>query len=152
MRRVLRLVPLALAAASFGGCALGGGSLSGSGEAPALPPCDEAPGFVFQGETTLAALDLADTVGPGEANRVGQVWVTEPFAPSGMGPGAPLAARWLCVEFDDGSGMGTTLPDDWQPPGSTLALEGGGSPLPVLATLGLALAVVVISVLAFRRG
>lgn len=61
-----------------------------------------------------------------------------------------MVAGWLCVEFDDGSGMGTTVPDAWQPPGSTLAFEGGGSPLPVLAAL--ALAVAVISVLAFRRG
>lgn len=153
MRLSARRPALVMALAILPACASVSPGLAGAMEPDraALPPCNEATTLIWSGRTSLAALDLGDMTGPGEANRPGQVWVTAPFAPRDMGPGPMHPEAWLCVEWDDGSGMATTVPPDWQPP-TGLTLTGGGSPLPVVAALGLVALCVVVSFLAFRRG
>ena len=122
----------------------------------AVDPCNQAP-LAFNGTTTLAALGLAQQMGNGpEANRPGHIWITaDPFVPEGWGgPGAPPPEpmRFVCVEWDDGSGMSGSIDLDWQLP-SGVAVEEPDDELPLgmIGMLGLLVAGVVISFLAFRR-
>lgn len=121
---------------------------------PAFPECGAEP-FAFLGETSLAAIGLADLVSPAEANVVGQVWVTAGPVPSetglfgaeeGMGDG-----RVLCIRFPDGSGMATTIHDAWQPPGAEVA-ETSPPAWPLIGVVALLIALLGASVVAFRRG
>ena len=60
--------------------------------------------------------------------------------------------RFVCVEWDDGSGMSGSIDLDWQLP-SGVAVEEPDDELPLgmIGMLGLLVAGVVISFLAFRR-
>lgn len=84
--------------------------------------CEQAQAFAFSGETSLAAIGLADEFGGGQdAQRVGMVWVTadaiDMFGPGGRPPGAQAdPQRMVCVEWPDGSGMAGSLPAGWEPP------------------------------------
>ena len=153
------------------GCAIGGSGQPvvgvGVGVAePAVmpfPECQTAE-LAFAGESTLAAVGLADFAGGPDANRVGMIWITAgPVAidqpmPIGGGKGelAP-AGRWVCVQWPDGSGMAGNIPDDWVPPGSltgatTTTDEGSTTPpIGVLALVIGAAVLIGVSVLAFRR-
>lgn len=123
----------------------------------AMDPCNQAP-LAFNGTTTLAALGLADQMGRGpDTTRPGHVWITaDPIVPEGWGgpPGAPPPEpmRFVCVEWEDGSGMAGSIDLDWQlPAGVAVEEPDEGLPLGTIGMLGLLLAGVVISVLAFRR-
>lgn len=122
----------------------------------AMPPCNEAP-LAFSGTTTLAALGLEQFAGGPERNRPGQVWVTaDAIVPSdwGAGPGAapPEPMRFVCVEWNDGSGMAGSIDLEWRlPAGVATVKPDEGPPLGTLGMLGLLVAGIVISVLAFRR-
>lgn len=132
-------------------------------ERPAPFPECQADEYAFAGETTLAALGMAETVGGPDANRVGMVWVTagpvdaEAFGPGG-GPGfqPPPAQRAVCVEWPDGSGMMTLVEDDWQPPGPLTGVGAGEAsaaepPLGLIGALVAVLVLIGVSYLAFRR-
>lgn len=124
----------------------------------AMDPCNQAP-LAFNGTTTVAALGLADQFGGGpDVNKPGHIWITaDPFVPEGWsapGEPPPPPMRFVCVEFDDGSGMAGSIDPNWQMPS---LLSGGeaepdeGPPLATIGMVGLLLAGVVISILAFRR-
>ena len=127
-------------------------------DSSAMPPCNEAP-LAFNGTTSLAALGLSDQVGGGpEASKPGQVWITaDPIVPSdwGVGPGGqppPPPMRFVCVEWNDGSGMSGSIDMGWQlPTGFATDQPDDGPPLGTLGLLGMLVAGIVISVLAFRR-
>ena len=156
------------------GCAIGGGgqavvNVPGvaepgvGGAGMPFPECQTAE-LAFAGESTLAAVGLADFAGGPDANRVGMIWITAgPVAidqpmPIGEGKGGPApAGRWVCVQWPDGSGMAGNIPDDWSPPAS---LAGGDAtadegvtapPIGVLALVIGAAILIGVSVLAFRR-
>ena len=124
-----------------------------------FPECGTGP-YAFVGRSTLAAIGISST-GEAEAGRTGTIWVTaEPVDPDLVGqpmaPGEPVAppARWVCVEWPDGSGMAMPIDDGWEPPGSVLGAEGSSDPAPPIGALALAvgaLAVIAVSWLAFRR-
>ena len=106
MRRrflLMLAMPLLLTA----GCAIGGGGqpvIGGVGVAePGMmpfPECQTAE-LAFAGESTLAAVGLADFAGGPDANKVGMIWITAgPVAidqplPVGGGKGGPEASRSL---------------------------------------------------------
>jgi hypothetical protein len=122
-------------------------------EAAPFPECMEAP-LAFQGETTLAAIGLAEFVAPNEASQAASVWVTAVPVSLG-GPGEDASDRIVCVQWPDGSGMAMPIPDDWAPPNlldGDLADEAtDGPPIGLLAvSIGIVL-VIGISFLAFRR-
>ena len=122
----------------------------------AMPPCNEAP-LAFSGTATLAALGLGEFAGEPDRSRPGQVWITaDAFVPSdwGVGPGGPPPEpmRFVCVEWNDGSGMSGSIDLAWQPPaGFATGQPDEGPPLATLGLLGMLVAGIVISVLAFRR-
>ena len=133
--------------------------------APGVQPFPECQTdeYAFVGESSLAALGLADSFGGGpDVSRVGMIWVTaNPVAvvqpvPAGGGKGAePPAQRWVCVQFADGSGMGGSVPDDWVPP-TELASATGTEPaqeIPVgtVAVVVGAIVLIGFSIVAFRR-
>jgi hypothetical protein len=123
-------------------------------------PCGAPEDFSFIGETSLAALGLADQFGGGpDAQRIGSVWVgtsspvMEPVpAPNGAEP-VPMPMRVVCIQWDDGSSMSGSIDDSWQPPGSIAAsnTDGGGPPFPLLVIGGSAVVIVGFSIVAFRR-
>ncbi len=173
MRSALALAMLALSTA---GCALAGSGVTGPGvgvgvadQPMVFPECQTAE-LAFAGETTLSAIGLGDFAGGPDANRVGMIWVTA--GPVSMGGPVPMpvggvggdggkgadvpAARMVCVQWPDGSGMGGSIPDEWVLPAnvsSTVGSEesGGSLPIGVLALVGGATVLVGVSVLAFRR-
>ena len=130
--------------------------------APGLQPFPECQTdeYAFVGEASLAAIGLGEIAGGPEANRVGMIWVTanpvslpQP-APIGGGnvPGVE-ADRFLCVQWADGSGMGSTVPDDWVLPtdvGSAVPQSQPEIPLGTLAVLIGALVLKCFSIVAFR--
>ena len=161
--------PVLLAA----GCALGGGGqpgigvgVAGPGVAPGamnFPECQTAE-LAFAGESTLAAVGLADFAGGPDANKVGMIWITAgPVAidqpmpiGEGKGGGPAPSGRWVCVQWPDGSGMAGNIPDDWVPPasliGAAVSDEGTtGLPIGVLALVIGAAVLIGVSVVAFRR-
>ena len=159
-------IPVLLAA----GCAVGGSGqpvvgpvgVAEPGMMP-FPECQTAE-LAIAGESTLAAVGLADFARGPDANKVGMIWITAgPVAidqpmPIGEGKGGPAASgRWVCVQWPDGSGMAGNIPDDWSPPAS---LSGGDAtsdegvtapPIGVLALVIGAVVLIGVSVLAFRR-
>jgi hypothetical protein len=162
---------LAILTLIIGGCALSGtvtggaaepGVAGGGGAGMPFPECQTAE-LAFAGESTLAAVGLADFAGGPDANKVGMIWITAgPVAidqpmPAGEGKGAPMpAGRWVCVQWPDGSGMAGNIPDDWVPPasltGAAVADEGAaGLPIGVLALVIGAAVLIGVSVVAFRR-
>ncbi len=151
MRRLVRLGAPALVVAL---AACSGFIPAGDAVAPPFPEC-EADAFAFVGETSLAAIGLAE-MWPEEASRLGEIWVTAgPPDPDvwQLPPGAPpMNQRVVCVEFDDGSGMAGPVEDAWQPPGAGLALPQAGGDLPWAGLVAIVAAIVVlaISFLAFR--
>jgi hypothetical protein len=142
------------------GCGAGIGAGFGpidQAEAPAVPfPECAAETFAFVGETSLAALGLGE-MSPPEAGRVGSIWVTAgPVDPEALGPaGGPqvVASRWICVEWEDGSGMAGPVDDGWQPPGAfTAGTTTDGPPIgPIVLVVG-AVVIGAVSYVAFRRG
>lgn len=129
------------------------------GEPMMFPECQAAE-LAFAGESTLAAIGLGEFAGGPDANKVGMIWVTAgPVAmPGPGGPGMPAPVpegRMVCVQWQDGSGMAGTIPDDWVPPvgdavvGSSEATE--DPPIGVLVLVGGAAILIGASVLAFRR-
>jgi hypothetical protein len=154
MSRSLRQLIL-LAAVPVAGCSaipgFGGGGVAGPD--PPFAECTQDE-YAFVGETSLAAIGL-DLGGGPDDERIGQIWVTaDPVDPAVWGappgPGAPLG-RAVCIEFADGSGMSTTIPDDWQPPGAGFEVGGGGNPLVILAGLLTFAILAVASWLVFRQ-
>ena len=158
----MRTLWLILVALIVGGCGVpaAGGM---DGPRPDLPGCDQAQEFAFVGETSLGALGLADVGGP-DASRVGMVWITADRvlmdemngpAPAPGGGGGPTPAeapsRMVCAQWPDGSGMTTTIEDDWQPPTATQALA-NDAPLPTgPLVIGTMLVVLIgVSAVAFR--
>lgn len=132
--------------------------------APGLQPFPECQTdeYAFVGEASLAAIGLGQIAGGAEANRVGMIWVTanpvvmpQP-APIGGGnvPGVD-ADRFVCVQWADGSGMGSTVPDDWVPPTDVTSATATPSqpeiPLGTVALLVGALVLIGFSIIAFRR-
>ena len=163
MRRRSALAVIVIAAivpACAGSVTVGDGAAGLAQAVPARqPPFEEcqADAFAFVGETSLAAIGLAELTGGPDANRIGSVWVTA--GPAGLGvfpgPEAPPPGRMLCIEWPDGSGMSTNVDDAWQPPGIDAAAGDaeGSSAVPVgpMAAVIAAVLLVVISYLAFRR-
>ena len=138
--------------------------LSACASAPAPVPdlagCDRTDDFTFVGETTLAALGVAEFAGGQDAIRRGMVWVTA--GPVSMNPRRPLDAggpvdgpmtRVVCVQWPDGSGITTSIDDDWQPPVDLQAAPNlAADEVPLSLGIVLVLAVLVgASFLAFRR-
>jgi hypothetical protein len=132
-----------------------------------FPECQTGD-YAFTGESTLAAIGLAELMAGPEARRVGMIWVTaSPVAidvaqpvPAGGGkvPVEVPASRMVCVQWPDG-GMSASVPDDWVLPADLADAAGAGTPaesagpLP-LGTLALvvgAVVLIVVSVVAFRR-
>jgi len=169
MRSALVLAMLALSTA---GCAIAGTGVTGPGvgvgaadQPMVFPECQTAE-LAFAGETTLGAIGLGDFAGGPDANKVGMVWVTAgPVSmgvpapmPAGGGKGADVpAARMVCVQWPDGSGMAGNIPDEWVLPenvSTTIGSEeetSGGVPVGMLVLVGGATVLVGVSVLAFRR-
>ena len=154
------IVIAALVPACAGSVTVGGGAAGLAQAVPARqPPFEEcqADAFAFVGETSLAAIGLAELTGGPDANRVGSVWVTAGPAVQGAfpGQGAPPPGRMLCIEWPDGSGMSTNVDDAWQPPGIDVAAgdaeASSGVPLGPMAAVIAAVLLVAISYLAFRR-
>lgn len=161
---------LAIPMLLIAGCAIDGGGqavvnvpgVAGPGAGGAgmpFPECQTAE-LAFAGESTLAAVGLADFAGGPDANKVGMIWITAgPVAIDQPMPkgGAPASGRWVCVQWPDGSGMAGNIPDDWTPPAS---LTGGAAtsdegvtapPIGVLALVIGAAVLIGVSVVAFRR-
>lgn len=118
--------------------------------------CEQAAEFAFAGQASLAQLGLADDFGGGpDTQRVGTVVVTADPVDMGAPPGqaAPME-RMVCVQWPDGSGMGGTVPRDWQPPGglrgSAAESEGSGPPLVLIGLVAAAAVILGVSFLAFR--
>lgn len=154
-RHTLAALAALAAAVVLTGC----GSITSNAPRPEFSECGQTTDFSFVGETSLDAIGLGDA-GP-ESSRVGMVWVTAdaiamPGGPMPIGAGPePAAARMVCVEWPDGSGMSMTINDDWQPPlaGTGTSAPASGEELPIgLIGLLVALGVLVgVSVLAFRE-
>jgi len=167
MRRRFLLM-LAMPTLLTAGCALAGSGqqvVAGPGVVGAgmpFPECQTAE-LAFAGESTLAAVGLAEFAGGPDANKVGMIWITAgPVAidqpmPIGEGKGGPApSGRWVCVQWPDGSGMAGNIPDDWVPPasltGAATSDEGITAPPIGLLALVIGAAVLIgVSVLAFRR-
>lgn len=151
-RRAGAVLAIGVLGAAMAAC----GGLVPAADAPPAPfPECEDDAYAFVGDTTLAAIGLAD-LWPEEAQRVGDVRVTAgPADPDDfpVPPGAPpLTGRVMCIEFGDGSGMSTVIDDTWQPPGGfdlATAVD-GASPSAAVAIIVAAVAVLAVSVLAFR--
>jgi len=120
---------------------------------------DCEPPFVFEGETTMAELGLAQILEIGAtATRRGSVVITrdivthEQFAP----PEAPVvvpAGQLLCLTFPDGSGVSMMLPEPF-PLADEDAGDGSGPgavPLTPILVGAAVLILAAISWLAFRR-
>jgi hypothetical protein len=140
------------------GVAVGG---AGGGAMAVFPECQTE--LVFAGETTLAALGLAEIAGGGpDATRPGMILVTAENAafdvpePAG-GKGAVVlpAGQWVCVTWPDGSGMSTNVPQGWELPsdvGETAASdEPGALNLGPIAVVAAVVVLVGASIVAFRR-
>ena len=148
--------------AVVGGNGVGVAAPGVAGQGMPFPECQTAE-LAFAGESTLAAVGLADFAGGPDANKVGMIWITAgPVAidqpmPIGEGKGGPApSARWVCVQWPDGSGMAGNIPDDWVPPasltGAVTSDEGVTAPPIGLLALVIGAAVLIgVSVLAFRR-
>lgn len=121
--------------------------------------CEQAQAFAFSGETSLAAIGLEEFVGGPDAQRIGMVWVTAD-AVNMNGPGPmpagmePMFDRMVCVQWPDGSGMSTSVPPGWEPPGdATAALteEAAGPPLTLIGLIVAAALILGVSYIAFRE-
>jgi hypothetical protein len=142
--------------AGGGAPALGGAAAPGD---PAPFPECQTDQYAFAGVSTLTALGMND-FGP-DSGKPGMIWITaNPVDQSDMVPPGgvpPPPSRMVCVQWQDGSGMSTTIPDDWEmPPGAGVTVAGedaeaGGVPLAMLALLAGAILLVGVSVVAFRR-
>lgn len=124
-----------------------------------MPECDTDNLAFFGERVTLAAIGLDQAVSGPDANRPATIWVTaEPVSiPGEPPPGArppPPPQRWLCAQFEDGSGLGMNLDDSWQPPAPFGVADAPATPVPIGTVLVAfaALVVVVVSLVAFRRG
>jgi len=131
-----------------------------------FPECQAAAEFNFAGEGTLAALGLGDTVAGPDATRPAMIWVTAGpvpnVGPAGAGKGLEVgdttAERVVCVQWSDGSGMMTTIPDEWKLPsdigdGETASAAASSEQLNLgpIAVLVAVVVLLVASILAFRR-
>lgn len=159
MRGTARLLCVVACLAALAGCGVARAAVPiiNPIDPNAMEPCNQAP-LAFTGTTTLAALGLHQFAGGAEVARPGQIWITaDAIVPADWRAGPPGApppepARFACVEWDDGSGMAGSLDPAWQlPSGLASSSSEGESPLPMVGVLGLVLACVVISMLAFRR-
>jgi hypothetical protein len=131
---------------AFGnGCAFGpfAGPLPAADAVAAPFPECEAEAYLYVGRSSPSALGLDDDLGmlPHDAQRPAMIWVT--------------VDRGMCMEFDDGSGMGCDpgcVQPDWLPP-APLDMDNSGSRGWWLPVVGLAVALVVVlaaSLVAFR--
>jgi hypothetical protein len=131
--------------------------------APGLQPFPECQTdeYAFVGEASLAAIGLGQIAGGAEANRVGMIWVTanpvvmpQPQPIGGGNVPNVEADRFVCVQWADGSGMGSTVPDDWVPPADVASAGATQSepqvPLGTLAVIVGALVLIGFSIVAFR--
>jgi len=126
-------------------------------DAPAAPFGECTPPYAFFGETTLAAIGLTN-VSPQEANRPGRIWITrDPVDSDVFAPGPPAGVgmpdgQVVCVEWADGSGMSTILPDAWDAPLADGPVgTDDGMPITMVGAVAAVLIVLVVSWLAFRR-
>lgn len=166
MRSLMRMAPMGLILA-IAGCApvtqvaRPGVAVDPAGGPIPFPEC-QVDEYAFIGEASLGAIGLAEMVGGPDANRVGMIWVTaNPVAmpmpqPIGGGPvPEPAASRFVCVQWPDGSGMGSSVPDDWSPPAAALGAQttaaGPEIPLGTVAVIVGAVVLIGFSVIAFRR-
>jgi hypothetical protein len=132
---------------------------------PMFPECENAGELAFAGEATLSAIGLGDVGGP-DADKPGMIWVTaDPVAmpvPPGFGAEEMPMQRMVCVQWADGSGMSTNVPDGWQLPADFAQPAAGdtGDPaaaasqieLGPIAVLIAAVVLIGFSVIAFRGG
>lgn len=167
--RTRSILVLAMLALSTAGCAIAGMGVAepavvGGNQPMVWPECQTAE-LAFAGESTLGALGLNDFAGGPDANKVGMIWVTA--VPVSMGGPAPMpvgggkgadipAARMVCVQWPDGTGMAGNIPDEWVLPEQVSSTVGAaeadaGPPVGVLALVGGAAVLIGVSVLAFRR-
>jgi hypothetical protein len=136
-----------------------------AGEVLPFPECQTGD-YAFAGESTLAALGLAEFAGGPDASRVGMIWVTagpaaidvaQPVpAGGGKAPVEQRPSRMVCVQWPDGSGMAGPVPDDWVPPANAAGAgtpdeSTAGLPLGTLALVVGAVVLIGVSVVAFRR-
>ena len=154
-RRWIGRMVIAASAALLSACvavAPLGGERDGPG--PRMPEC-QVGAMVFAGETTLAAIGLAEEAGP-DAHHVGRIWFTSsPVSQVVDGPAGPEmlpVGHVVCAEWDDqGSSMMMTVDESWQPPMTADAEPENGIPLSALAIALVVLLVVGVSWRAFAR-
>jgi hypothetical protein len=116
------------------------------------------PPFVLHEETTLGALGIGQFEGMGpQLNRMGSVPPTEAavrwedFAPPDV-PAVVPEGQLLCVTWPDGSGLAALLEKPFGEPGIHLGRGGDdGPPITLAGVTFVALVVVGVSWLAFRR-
>lgn len=147
----------ALSAVAVGCSAVGPLTGGAAGRPAPMPECDTDNLAFFGENVTLAAIGIDASMAGPDANRPATIWVTrDPVADAGeLPPGArpPPAQRWVCAQFDDGSGMGMSLDDSWELRTPVAAPEEPGQlPIGTLAVALAAVVVVTVSYFAFRRG
>ena len=125
----------------------------GDGAGPRMPEC-QVDGLVFAGETTLAAIGLAQEGGP-DAHHVGKIWFTTSAVNQVIeGPAGPEmlpVGHVVCAQWDEqGSSMMMTVDESWDPPVIPDAEAEGGVPLSLLAVAMVVLVVGGVSWRAFR--
>lgn len=114
-------------------------------------PCNQTTNFTFFGRATAGALGIA---GPGDptAQTVGTAWVTAD--PVDWGGGPDTFQRAICIAYEDGSGSGQSIEDDWElPPGVVAADIPAGAPgIGSILLIVLVLGAVAFSAVAFIGG
>ena len=121
----------------------GCGLLLPAGADDAVPePAQEcrADEYLFVGRGTFADLGLVgQSLAPvPDPERPVMIWVTD--------------HRLLCFQYEDGSGGGGWLVNEtWMPPARNFNGEATGPPMQLIGVLAVALAVVILSALAFRK-
>jgi hypothetical protein len=153
------LAALAALTAAVVGCSAVGLPGGPAARPAPMPECDTDNLAFFGENVTLAAIGIDQSMAGTDANRPATIWVTrDPVpdpagVPPGGGPPAP-PQRWVCAEFDDGSGMGMSLDPSWELRTPSVAADQSGATPPVgtILVAVAAIAVAAVSYLAFRRG
>lgn len=139
----MRLLALLLSVGLLtAGCGLSPSPLQDDEDVLAPPAGCPAERYLFAGRETLRDLGLVEHSLDRlpQPERSAMIWVTE--------------GRMLCFEFDDssGGGGGYTIDDAWVPPRGIQNDEAtAGVPMQVIGIMAVAVAILVLSVLAFRR-
>ncbi|HSK93830.1 MAG TPA: hypothetical protein VLA76_07215 [Candidatus Angelobacter sp.] len=153
MPRILRTRPVAMALVALAVLAA-----ACAGPMPAVDPpepCNQTTEFTFRGRASPQSLGVSGPMDP-TAAQVGMAWVTAGPVDWGGGGAMGMQSRALCIQFDDGSGMGQSIEDDWVLPagvigGNPTETSSDSAPIGLLAGLAMAVLLVVVSVVAFAR-